>query len=60
MALSAQMRFRVRWVVASAAAVSAYCGYRWVLAARPDSDVAGDGDPLAAGDGRLTVTCWPR
>ena len=51
MALSAQMRFRVRWVVASAAAVSAYCGYRWArAAARLDSGVAGDGDPLAAGD----------
>ena len=43
MALPAQMRFRVRWVVASAAAVSAYFGFRRVLAAaRLDSGVAGE------------------
>ena len=33
MALSAQLRFRVRWVVAFAAAVSALCSCWWVLAA---------------------------
>ena len=41
MALSAQTRFRVRWVVAFAAAVSAYCGCWWGLAAaKLDSGVA--------------------